>query len=137
MFQAGVLIGDRICKQNFRVLSLVLFFVSGRCVDTSVGDGFCKNIFLFCLSQAGVVTAWLVMEPPATEHVYPTRMSNLLICRGSNTASYFIGICKQMATNFLRLYVRLPVAYFLFLMVFQFIPNVYAPALSSTTVALC
>ncbi|XP_037567084.1 metabotropic glutamate receptor 2 [Dermacentor silvarum] len=42
--------------------------------------------------QATLGAAWLMLEPPSVAHVYPSRARNVLVCQGSDRASYLLGL---------------------------------------------
>ncbi|KAM7310733.1 metabotropic glutamate receptor 2 isoform X2 [Ixodes scapularis] len=42
--------------------------------------------------QAVLAGVWLLLEPPAVAHVYPSRTRNVLVCQGSDGASYLVGL---------------------------------------------
>ncbi|KAH8039860.1 hypothetical protein HPB51_009116 [Rhipicephalus microplus] len=42
--------------------------------------------------QATLAAAWLMLEPPSVAHVYPSRARNVLVCQGSDRASYLLGL---------------------------------------------
>lgn len=42
--------------------------------------------------QAALATCWLLLEPPSVAHVYPSRGRNVLVCQGSDRASYLLGL---------------------------------------------
>ncbi|XP_054719019.1 metabotropic glutamate receptor 3-like [Uloborus diversus] len=45
------------------------------------------------VSVEGIInTTWLLYDRPAVAHMYPTREENVLICLGSDTASYLVGL---------------------------------------------
>ncbi|GFS34127.1 metabotropic glutamate receptor 2, partial [Trichonephila inaurata madagascariensis] len=45
------------------------------------------------VSIEGIInTTWLLYDRPAVTHMYPTREENVLICLGSDTASYLVGL---------------------------------------------
>ncbi|KAG8179568.1 hypothetical protein JTE90_016136 [Oedothorax gibbosus] len=45
------------------------------------------------VSVEGVInTTWLLYDRPAVTHMYPSRTENVLICVGSDTASYLVGL---------------------------------------------
>ncbi|XP_035220503.1 metabotropic glutamate receptor 3-like [Stegodyphus dumicola] len=45
------------------------------------------------VSVEGIInTTWLLYDRPAVTHMYPTREENVLICLGSDTASYLVGL---------------------------------------------
>ncbi|XP_022250368.1 metabotropic glutamate receptor 3-like [Limulus polyphemus] len=39
-----------------------------------------------------ITTLWLLYDRPTVSHIHPTRQENILICRGSDKASYLIGL---------------------------------------------
>lgn len=42
--------------------------------------------------QVALATGWLLLEPPSVSHVYPSRARNVLVCQGSDRASYLLGL---------------------------------------------
>ncbi|XP_076278520.1 metabotropic glutamate receptor 6 [Lasioglossum baleicum] len=47
---------------------------------------------ILTLAEVAFDAAWLLKEPPAVTNSYPTREANVRICRGSEDASYVIGL---------------------------------------------
>ncbi|GFX59937.1 metabotropic glutamate receptor 3 [Trichonephila clavipes] len=51
-----------------------------------------NNLILSMPRRCIINTTWLLYDRPAVTHMYPTREENVLICLGSDTASYLVGL---------------------------------------------
>lgn len=47
---------------------------------------------LLCSIQVVINSVWLIHDRPAVAHIYPQRDENILICVGSDNASYLVGL---------------------------------------------
>lgn len=55
---------------------------------------------MLTLAEIGFDTTWLLKEPPAVIHSYPSRDANVRVCRGSEDGSYVIGLlCPFVLTG--------------------------------------